>query len=84
MFLHLGEDYLINEKDIIGIFDLDTSTVSKSTRAYLAKAEQEKRLITVSDTLPRSFVVCSGFYGERTFLSNLSAATLKKRITGLK
>ena len=84
MYLHLGEDYPINENDIIGIFDLDTSSVGKSTRNYLAKAEKENRLVTVSDTLPRAFVVCSGFYGERTFLSNLSAATLKKRITGLK
>lgn len=84
MYLHLGEDYLINENDIIGIFDLDTSSIGKSTRKYLNKAEKENRLITVSDTLPRSFVVCSGFYGERTFLSNLSAATLKKRIASLK
>ena len=84
MYLHLGEDYLINENDIIGIFDLDTSSISKFTRNYLSKAEKENRLITVSDTLPRSFVVCSGFYGERTFLSNLSAATLKKRIASLK
>jgi len=84
MFLHLGEDYLINEKDIIGIFDLDTSSVGKATRKYLNLAEKENRLITVSDTLPRSFVVCSGFYGERTFLSNLSAATLKRRIATLK
>jgi hypothetical protein len=84
MFLHLGEDYLINENDIIGIFDLDTSSVGKSTRNYLNKEEKANRLITVSDTLPRSFVVCSGFYGERTFLSNLSAATLKKRIAALK
>ena len=84
MYLHLGEDYLINENDIIGIFDLDTSSIGKATRKYLSKAESENRLITVSDTLPRSFVVCSGFYGERTFLSNLSAATLKKRIAALK
>ena len=35
MFLHLGQDTVIIEDDIIGIFDLDTTTVSKPTRDYL-------------------------------------------------
>lgn len=82
MFLHLGEDYTINEKEIVGIFDLDTATVSPATRALLKTAEEEGRVVTVTDALPKSFTVCRGFYGERIFLSGLNAATLKKRITG--
>ena len=39
------------------------------------------RLITLSDALPKSFVVCRGYDGERVYLTGLSAATLKKRIT---
>lgn len=42
MFLHLGEDTVINSKKVIGIFDMDTSTVNKATRDYLTKAEKEK------------------------------------------
>ena len=41
MYLHLGMDKVITFDDIIGIFDLDTTTVSKRTRDYLAKAEKE-------------------------------------------
>ncbi len=81
MVYHLGEDYLINDADIIGVFDLDTTTFSKKTREYLARAEKERRLITLSDALPKSFVVCRGYDGERVYLTGLSAATLKKRIT---
>ena len=40
MYLHLGMDKVITFDEIIGIFDLDTTTVSKSTRNYLAKAEK--------------------------------------------
>ena len=35
MYLHLGGDKVVKTKDIIGIFDMDTSTVSKNTRDYL-------------------------------------------------
>ena len=40
MYLHLGMDKVITFDEIIGIFDLDTTTVSKSTRNYLAMAEK--------------------------------------------
>ena len=35
MYLHLGGEYVIKEEEVIGIFDLDTSTVSKHTRKFL-------------------------------------------------
>lgn len=40
MYLHLGQDKVVSMDEIVGIFDLDTSTVSKATRDYLAKAER--------------------------------------------
>ena len=41
MYLHLGQDKVVSMDEIVGIFDLDTSTVSKATRDYLAKAEKD-------------------------------------------
>ena len=32
MYVHLGVDQVVKEDDIIGIFDLDSTTVSKHTR----------------------------------------------------
>ena len=40
MYLHLGQDTVVTLDEIIGIFDLDTTTVSKSTRNYLTNAEK--------------------------------------------
>ena len=42
MFLHLGENTVINDKEVIGIFDMDTSTVNKATRDYLSNAEKNR------------------------------------------
>ncbi|MBR3595488.1 MAG: DUF370 domain-containing protein [Clostridia bacterium] len=80
MFLHLGYETVIRKKDIIGIFDIDTATVTKNTRDYLFRKEKEGRCITVSYELPGSFVVCADKDGNETvYISRLSAATLLKR-----
>ena len=37
IYLHVGNKKNIREKDIIGIFDTDSATVSVTTRRYLAQ-----------------------------------------------
>ena len=59
MFIHLGQETVVNEKEIIGIFDLESTTISKKTRDFLSKAEKRKEVITVSYELPKSFIVCA-------------------------
>ena len=41
MYLHLGQDTVIKTDEVVGIFDLDTATISKYTREYLAQAEKK-------------------------------------------
>lgn len=38
MYLHLGQYTVVHTGDIVGIFDLDNSSVSRSTKEYLAQA----------------------------------------------
>ncbi|MDD6673650.1 MAG: DUF370 domain-containing protein [Eubacteriales bacterium] len=75
MYLHIGEDTVIRDRDIIGIFDMDTSTVNKATRDYLKKAEQEKRVVYVNYDLPKCFVVTD----KKVFISPINTSTLSKR-----
>lgn len=77
MFLHLGQDRVIEENEVVGLFDLDNTSVSAATREFLNRAEKEGRVINVSDELPRSYVICRD---GRVFLSQISAATLKGRL----
>jgi len=48
MFLHLGGDTVVNLNDVIAIFDLDVTSTSKTTREFLAVAEEEGFVINVS------------------------------------
>ena len=75
MYLHIGEDTIIRDREIIGIFDMDTSTVNKATRDYLKKAEQQKRVVYVNYDLPKCFVVTN----KKIYISPINTATLNKR-----
>lgn len=80
MYLHLGQDTVIKMDEIIGIFDMDTSTLSKTTCAYLAACEKKGRVVNVSMELPKSFVLCRSDTDEVTvYISQISSSTLLKR-----
>ena len=73
-------DKVITFDEIIGIFDLDTSTVSKRTRDYLAKAEKAGIVENVCYDIPKSFIVCRDKNGnEKVYISQISSTTLQKR-----
>ena len=77
MYLHLGQDKSVTHKEIIGIFDLDTTTVSKVSRDFLRKKETDGKVVTVGFELPKSFVLCEN---GTVILSPISTQTLLKRI----
>lgn len=79
MYLHLGENTVVRKDSIIGIFDMDTSTISKWTKDYLSNATKNKRVINVSMELPKSFVVCNENNDIKVYVSQISSQTLMKR-----
>ena len=58
MYLHIGRNQMLAERRIIGIFDLEITSQSKTTRAFLDRAQQEGTALEVCDDLPKSFLVC--------------------------
>ncbi len=80
MYLHLGNDYLVAVSDIVGIFDLENTTVGKCTKKLLDRAEKEKRCIYTSLEMPKSFVIVMKNGQEKLYVSQLAASTLKRRM----
>ena len=80
MYLHIGNGENIRTDDIIGIFDLDTATVSKRTRDFLSKNEKMENIINVSYEIPLSFIVCRDKEkNTKIYFSPVSSTTLNKR-----
>ena len=77
MYIHIGGEYTVSDRLIVGIFDFDQTTGEASaTIDFLKQAEAEDRVENVSSELPRSFIVTV----ERVYLSPISAATLRRRL----
>ena len=79
MYLHLGNEVSIRTCDLIGIFDLDITTVSKDTREFLRRCEENDIVTNVSSDLPKSFVLCRYDGETHVFISAISSMTLRKR-----
>ena len=78
MYLHLGNDVMINTNKIIGIFDIENTSTSKISREYLNSPN--KKVITVSYEMPKAFVVCINEDNEEEiYITQISSSTLKKR-----
>ncbi len=79
MYLHLGQDTVVLLKDVIGIFDLETSTISQMTRKALAAAEKAGKVVNVSMEMPKSFVLCGNREKVTVYITQISSSTLLKR-----
>ena len=80
MYIHLGNNVMLPTSDIIGIFDLENTSISKRTRDFLNKAEKEGRVITITYDLPRTFVIAGkNFKDAKIYNSQITSQTLLKR-----
>jgi hypothetical protein len=57
--LSLGAGVSVATEDILGIFDMDTATVSAVTKKFLNTAQKNGCVSVVGEELPKSFVVVS-------------------------
>ncbi len=89
VFLHIGSGKSIKTGDIVGIFDMDTSTVSRVTRGFLNESQKKEELSSVTADIPKSFIVVNKKinrvrkeYKERApkvIISQLAVQTLYER-----
>ena len=81
MYLHVGNNRNIRVKDIVGIFDADSATVSSITKKYLSEADSDGSVDFASEEIPKSFVLYKDKENKyRICFSQLSSAALYGRI----
>ena len=79
MYLSIGNDMAVRYSSVIGIFDLDNTTYSKKTVAFLNNAEKEG-LVVPCDDLPKSFILTAEYGLTQVHLTSLNSYTLEKRL----
>ena len=78
MYLHLGRDYVLNDRDVIGIFNLETTTISPRGRDFLNYAQKTGAVVSLSEELPQCYVLADAPV-DTVYLSELSSTAMKKR-----
>ena len=79
MYINISGDYSLKTSEIIGIFDIDKLTVYKSNRIYLSKMEKRGKIISVTNKIPKSFLLCGSKKDSVVYLSNLMPSTIYTR-----
>jgi len=69
MFIQITKDKSIRQRDVIGVFDLDTSTVSGVTKSFLSRAEKNNKTEVIS-TLPKSFILTGNNKEQKIYFSS--------------
>ena len=78
MYIDIATDFLIDEKDIVGIFDLDNTTAAgKHTINFLNEKQKEGKVPYLIKDIPKSFVVTTS--GD-IYVVELSSQILRKRL----
>ena len=79
MYLRISNDCVVPKDEIIGIFDLDNTTVSRQGRSFLPRAEKSGCVVYTSDELPRSYVLTVRSGEHLIYLSSHSSRVLQNR-----
>lgn len=83
MYQHLGRDYVIRSRDVVGVFNLETTTVSKRGQEFLNRTQKEGAVVALSEDIPQSYVLTTGGLVDTVYLSDLSPAAMERRLCRL-
>ena len=76
MYLHIGQEVILNVKDIIGIFNL----LEVEDKEKVEKMKQAFNVIDVSFGRKKSLILVEKNKEKIGYFSNISSTTLAKRI----
>ncbi len=79
MFLHLGKNESVDEKEIVGIFDMDSATRSRDTVNFLKQMQSDMKTVSLCDDIPKTFVLCDNDRTDTVYITQISPAATAKR-----
>lgn len=79
MFVHIGNDAVVRGEDIVAVFDMDNTTIARSSREFLAHAQKNGMVRDICDDLPKSYIVTNSNGETCVYISSVSSRTIAKR-----
>lgn len=81
MYLHLGEDVSVSDKEIVGIFSINEKNIADNS-SFLRFSSEDGFVIKIGEDKAKSFILCHRKGKPIIYLSPISSVTLYKRSRG--
>jgi extracellular matrix regulatory protein B len=75
LFIHIGEDVVVQTKDVVAIIDGQVIESSTITSEFLRKQHDNKPIVKITKAIVKSIVITD----KNIYFSPLSSSTLKRR-----
>jgi len=79
MFMHLGGDIEIPIREVVAIFDIESTHFSEITQEFMMFSLEEDFIHKISQDTPKSFIITERESQCMIYLSPISSLTLQKR-----
>ena len=76
MYLHIGANRVVRDREILGCFDMDGKWDSDITKEFLKSEERAGRTEAAGDDLPRTFVLTD----SGVIFTHISTAAIAGRV----
>lgn len=80
MYLHIGNNNILRDKEIIGIFDIESLKKSKYINDFLQKLKSDNLIENISKDVEKTLILVEQDNNIKGYISNISSVTLSKRI----
>ncbi len=79
MYVHIGKDIVIDSKNIIAIFDIESLEKKNSLENVCKNLNISDKIIDVSENNQKSLIIINKDKQTKGYISNISSLTLGKR-----
>ena len=79
MYLHIGKDIIINNEDIIGIFNIDYVKNTKEYKKMIECLKEKGDLINISDNQNKTVILTEKNALIKGYITNIGTTTIGKR-----
>ncbi len=80
MYLYVGEEKLIHNEDIIGIFNIQYIKNTREYKSMYKTLDEENNLIDLSEGDGKSFILTEKNKTKKGYIAKIGANTIFKRL----
>ena len=80
MYTYIGNDIIIKNSSIIGIFNIDYVKNTREYKSLKSSLEEKEKLINVDETNQKSFILTNNMNETKAYITKINVNTLLKRL----